>query len=297
MIRNFNQLLEAASRRGNKTVAVACAQDPAAMEAAAEAARRGLARSILVGEKPKVQTLLKDRAAAAFEIIHEPDEHTAICRAVRLVREGNAELLLKGACKTSALLKAALDKQHGIGAGNLLSDVFLFEDTRRNKLVIISDGGVVLQPTLEQKIAIIKNAVAVARALGNSHPKVALLSAVETVIPELPASVDAAAIAQLNREGKIADCVIEGPLSLDLAVSAESARIKQFQTPVAGDADILIAPDIVAANLMAKGISHYGGVRVAHVIIGARAPILIPSRSDPADTKFLSIALGIVAGA
>lgn len=288
MVRTFTELVERAQAIGARRVAVACAHDAAALEAVTEAAQRNLARPILVGDQSKIES--------PFEIIHEPDDDIAVRRAVALAREGGADLLLKGACKTSALLKAALDKQNGIGTGKLLSDVFLFEDTRRKKLVIISDGGVVLQPTCEQRIGILKNAVAVAHALGNSNPKVALLSAVETVIPELQASVDADAIAKMNREGKITGCVVEGPLSLDLAISEESARIKNFHSPVAGNADILIAPDIVAANLMAKGITYYGGVRVAHIIVGARAPILIPSRSDPADTKFLSIALGIVAG-
>ena len=204
-------------------------------------------------------------------------------------------MLLKGACKTSALLKATLDKQQGIGTGRLLSDAFLFEDPLRKQLVIISDGGVVLQPTLEQKIVIIQNAVSVAHALGNETPKVALLSAVETVIPQLQATVDADAIARMNHDGKITGCIIEGPLSIDLAVSEESVRIKGYKSQVAGKADILIPPDIIAANLMAKAITYYGGVRVSHVIVGASAPILIPSRSDPADTKFMSIALGIVA--
>jgi phosphate butyryltransferase len=212
------------------------------------------------------------------------------------VRQGEADILLKGKTKTAALLKAVLDAEFGLRTGRLLSDVFVCEDPRRtgNKLLMITDGGVTLAPDLNQKVQIIQNAVEVAHALGISTPRVALLSAVETVVPALPSTVDAAIITKMWERGQIKGCIVDGPLALDNAVSEEAARIKGISSPVAGRADVLVCPGIEAANMLAKATTYFAGFRLAHVIVGAKAPVLIPSRSDTPDAKLLSVALGAV---
>ena len=224
----------------------------------------------------------------------EPDPAAAAQLAVAAVREGRADLLLKGRVKTSVLLRAVLDAQSGLRTGRLLSDVFVFENPGRvpNRLQMITDGGVTIRPDVEQKVQIIENAVQVAHALGNERPRVALLSAVETVTAAIPSTQDAAVISQMWRRGQIKGCVVDGPLALDNAVSPEAMRIKGIDSPVGGDADILVCPDIESANMLAKSTTYFAGFRLAHVIVGARAPVLIPSRSDSADAKLMSIALG-----
>jgi len=304
MIKNLDQLLEKAksisARRPHPVkVAVAGADDQAAVSALLEAGRMGLAEGLLIGDRATISPLLGPEPPDFLEILHEPDERKAAEMAVGAVREGRAGILLKGRAKTPTLLKAVLDPDKGLRTGRLLSDVFLFEDPRRegNKLVMITDGGVNPAPDLHQKIQILENAVQVAHLLGNPSPKVAVLSAVETVNPDLQSTVDAAIIAKMNQRGQIKGCIVDGPLALDNAVSEEAARLKGIDSPVAGRADILLCPSIEAANLLAKGILYFAGVRLAHVIMGAKAPVLIPSRADTPEAKLLSIALGIVVAA
>lgn len=304
MIRNLDQLLEKAKAISARSphpvkVAVAGADEQAAISALLKAGRMGLAEGLLVGDKTTILSLLKPEAPDFLEILHEPDEREASAAAVDAVREGRAEILLKGRVKTSTLLKAVLDPDRGLRTGRLLSDVFLFEDPRggETRLIMITDGGVNLAPDLCQKIQILENAVQVAHLLGNPCPRVAVLSAVETVNPDLQSTLDAAIIAKMNQRGQIKGCIVDGPLALDNALSEEAVKLKGIDSPVAGKADILLCPNIEAANLLAKGILYFAGVRLAHVIIGAKAPVLIPSRVDTSEAKLLSIALGItVAG-
>lgn len=299
MIQNFEQLLQQAQALGPKRVAVAAAHDKASICAVAEAQRRGLASGLLFGEKERVVALLHDMGFVQDDfprIEHAPSETEAARLAVAAVRQGKADLLLKGKVQTSAFLKQVLDPDDGLRTGRLLSDAFLFEDLRRegNQLVIITDGGVNLAPTLEQKVDILLNAVEVVHRLGNPNPKVAVLSAIETINPKLPSTLDAAVLTQMNRRGQIRDCCVEGPLALDNAVSPQAALQKGIDSPVAGVADILLCPDIVSANLLAKGTTYFAGFPLAHVLMGASAPVLIPSRADSAEAKLLSIALGVV---
>jgi phosphate butyryltransferase len=203
-------------------------------------------------------------------------------------------LLLKGKVKTSGLLKAVLAAEGGLRTGRLLSDAFVFEDPNRegNRLIIITDGGVTIAPDLTQKIQIIQNAVELAHLLGNSNPRVALLSAVEIVVPDMASTVEAAILTKMNQRGQIKGCIIDGPLALDNAVSPRALKIKGVHSPVEGLADILVPPDIVSANLLAKSTTYWAKFRLGHVIMGAKAPILIPSRADAPDAKLLSLALG-----
>ena len=299
MISSLQELLEEAVRVGPVRVAVAAADDAAAVAAVVDAARKGLAKGVAFGPRGRILARVKDLGGPedAFESIEdEPSETVAAQKAVAAVREGFADVLLKGHVKTSTLLKAVLDAQTGLRTGRLLSDVFLFENPRRepNHLQMITDGGVTPKPDLEQKRQILLNAVEVAHALGNPEPRVALLSAVETVTPAIPSTQEAAILVQMWRRGQIQGCVVDGPLALDNAVSPEALRIKGFESPVGGDADILLCPDIESANMLAKSTTYFAGFRLAHVIVGARAPVLIPSRADTADAKLMSIALAAV---
>ncbi|MGQ9561159.1 MAG: bifunctional enoyl-CoA hydratase/phosphate acetyltransferase [Candidatus Oleimicrobiaceae bacterium] len=298
-IRSLDELLEGAKGGGKVTVAVAAAQDEAALSALHEAERVGLAEALLFGPEAEIRSVwaqLGTPLPASMTIRDCPTEHEAVRAAVVAVRQGEADILLKGKTKTATLLKTVLDAEFGLRTGRLLSDVFLCEDPRRagNKLRMITDGGVTLCPDVNQKVEIIQNAVEVAHALGIESPRVALLSAVETVVPALASTVEAAIITKMWERGQIKGCIVDGPLALDNAVSEEAARIKGISSPVAGRADILVCPSIEAANMLAKSTTYFAGFRLAHVIVGAKAPVLIPSRSDTADAKLLSVALGAV---
>ncbi len=297
MITELDQILEEATRFGPFRVAIAGAGDVAALSAVAEAHAKGLARGVAFGDAERIRQILESEGldlACLESVEDEKDDAVAAQLAVEAVRSGQADLLLKGKVKTATLLRAVLDAEKGLRTGRLLSDVFLFENPNRSssKLQMITDGGVTVKPDLEQKLQIIQNAVEVAHALGNAEPKVAILSAVETVTAAIPSTQDAAILTQMWRRGQIRGCVVDGPLALDNAVSAQAARTKGIDSPVAGDADILVCPDIESANMLAKSTTYFAGFRLAHVIMGAAAPVLIPSRSDTADAKLMSIALG-----
>ncbi|HNW59462.1 MAG TPA: bifunctional enoyl-CoA hydratase/phosphate acetyltransferase [bacterium] len=297
MIQSFDELLDHARQGSKVTVAVAAAADEAALSAVASAHALGMADALLFGEEDKIRRLYREMTGAAempFVVHDVPEEVNAARAAVAAVRSGEAQILLKGKIKTAALLKSVLDSESGLRSNHLLSDCFIFEDPalQGNKLVMITDGGVTLKPDLKQKIEIIENAVAVAHALGHANPRVAVLSAVETVNPALPATLDAAALTKMNQRGQIKGCIIDGPLALDNAISREAAEIKGIQSPVAGRAEILLCPDIESANMLAKSTTYFARLRLGHVIMGTTAPVLIPSRADSADSKLLSIAIG-----
>lgn len=293
---NLDQVLEAACKRGPVPVAVACGHDDAALHALAAAEEKGLARAILVGDPGCIGPALDamERRLKHAEIVDAPDEETAVRRAVGLVRDRVAKVLLKGKTQTAMLLHAVLDREAGLRTGNLLSDAFLFEYAAPEgpRLVCITDGGINLTPDLQAKKQILENAAALYHALGFPRPKVSVLSAVETPIPGHGPSQDALALTKMAAAGQIRDCDVEGPLSLDLSISLLSATKKGHPGSVAGRADVLLCPDIVSANLLAKATTYFAGCRLGHVIMGASAPVLIPSRSDTSEAKLFSIALG-----
>jgi phosphate butyryltransferase len=304
MINNFDELIEAAKKISQQKerpirIAIAAGNDRAALEAIQDAKKMKIADGLLVGNKELIFRSLDELGIDQneFEII-EADEETEICRrTIQTIHDGAAEIILKGKVKTATLLKAVMDAEHGLRTGQLISDTFVFEWPNRpepNKLMIITDGGFNLAPDLNQKIQILDNAVQVMHALGNPNPKVAVLSAVETVNPSLQSTVDAAILAKMNERGQIKGCVVDGPLALDNAISLESAQQKGIQSPVAGKADILLFPNIESANLTAKGTTYFANLRLAHSTMGAKAPVLIPSRSDTADAKLLTLALNVI---
>jgi len=279
-----------------RIVVIAAAQDDVALEAAAVAEEEGLARCILVGDQHRIEALLWDlgRDPADFQIINRQELHESVGTAVRLVREGQGHILMKGKVTSADLMKEVLQRESGLRTGRLLSDVFLFDSPLPGnpRLLGITDGGINLAPDLDAKAQILANALGVFRTLGHKKPKVAVLSAIETVNPGLPSTVDAAELARRAKEGAFGACDVSGPLAMDLAVSEDAARKKGVETPVAGAADILLFPSIESANIAAKTVQYMAGVEVGHVVVGAAAPVLIPSRSEDARAKTNAVALG-----
>lgn len=295
MYKDFNEMIQAVKQNKKGTAIIAAAQTESALDAAILAKQENLAESILVGDKGAIEALLMKLAPEyidGFEIIDVgPDLVKAAKTAVQLVHEKRGDLILKGKTDTSVLLKAVLDKENGLRISEVISDVLAYEHPEGIKLM--SDGGINLLPGLSEKVAIVRNAVQVAHALGNPLPKVAMLTAVETVNPKLQSSVDAAIIAKMCERGQLGNCIVEGPLAFDNAVDQEAARIKNISSPVGGKADVLIVPNIEAGNIYGKLMTYYCNFRVAHVVMGTKVPILIPSRADTGEIKMLCMAMGL----
>lgn len=297
-MKTIADIIEAAKRSGRKRIAVAAAQEHTALEAAVDAWKAGLAEPVLVGDLAAMDAIAAELKLdlSPFERIEEKDVAKAAAKAVELVREGKADMLMKGILDTSVLLKAALNKETGINAGRLASHVAVMECAHYHKLFLVTDAAINIAPDVPAKLDIIANAVQVARALGVETPKVALLAAVEKVNHEkMPCTADAAIITMMNRRGQLKGCVVDGPLALDNAVSAESAKIKKIVSEVAGDADVLVAPDIEAGNVLYKCLLDLGGAKGAGLVMGAAKPIVLTSRADSAETKLASIALASLA--
>jgi phosphate butyryltransferase len=298
MIKNFDDLLEKLrSRTEKKTVVVAAAQTHSAIEAAVMAYQEGLANSLLVGDKSQILDILSSSFPEnkdTFEIVDTGSDLMLACtKAVACIHEGKGHLILKGKADTALLLKAVLDKDKGLSTGEVMSDVLAYETPER--LIFMTDGGIVLYPDIKEKISLIKNAVKVAHAFDIPLPRVALLAAVEVVNPKMPCTTDAAIISMMGARNQITGCLIDGPLALDNAIDMEAVKIKGIESKVAGQADILVMPNIESGNIFAKGLTYYAKYRVAHVVMGTKVPILIASRADSAQTKMLCVAMGIVA--
>jgi phosphate butyryltransferase len=227
-------------------------------------------------------------------IIHEPEPKQAARKVMELVRLGHAQMAMKGKIETGDFLRAALDKEMGLRVGRLLTHVGIFEIPGFDRLIFISDAGVVVAPTMEQKIEIVQNAIYVAQRLGVEQPRVAILAATEMVNPKIPTTLDAANLSKMADRGQIKGGLIDGPLALDNAISLESAQIKGIKSDVAGRADILIPPDVEAANVLAKAITYFAKGNMAGVVVGGKSPIIVASRSDPHETKLVSMALGVL---
>jgi phosphate butyryltransferase len=294
-ITNFSQLIEEARKFGPKKVSIAAAEDGELLLALAEAKRTGLADPILFGDERVIRELaVRYRADISnLEIVNEPNHKLAVQGAVAAVKERGVSLIMNGKAQPGHLVRAALEPENQLRTGRLFTDVSVFEIPGFDRLILISDIGVVVSPTLEQKVAIVQNAIDVARALGVVEPKVAVLSATEMVNAKIPVSMDASNLSKMAQRGQIKGGLVDGPLSLDNSISPESARIKGIKSDVAGHADILIAPDVEAGNILAKAITYFAGGKMAGVVVGGRCPIVMPSRSDIASTKLASLALGV----
>ncbi len=295
MFKTFDELFMHLKTKGRERIVVAGGEDIEALKAVKESYNHGFGKAVLVGFEDKIKSSLDTLGSDDFVeklvgISFEEEKGTV---AVREIKQGGG-VLLKGQIKTAYLLKAVLDKENGLRTDKMISDVFVFEDTVvSKKLVLMSDGGVNINPDLKTLIAIIENAVEVAHKLGNENPKVALLSAVEVVNPDMEDTLNWSIISKMNKRGQIKGCVIDGPLALDNAISKYAAEKKGIKSEVAGNADILIVPNIVVGNVFGKSLAYYSKFKNAHIIMGAKVPVMIPSRADRSDVKFNSIALAI----
>lgn len=296
MIKTFGELLKTARQKEQKTIAVAVAQDKEVLTAVNNAYKHGIIKAILVGDRPTIEIIADeiDMDLKKFEVIHIINKEESCKTAVELVRNAKVSMLMKGFVDTSVILKAVLDKNTGLTMNSLLSHVGVLKIQGFNRLFIQSDAAINILPTLEEKVQIINNAVSVAHGLGNMMPKVAVLCAVEKVSPKMLASVDAAELTKMNERGEIVGCIVKGPLALDNAVSNEAAKHKGLQHPVAGNADILITPNIDAGNILNKAMEYFGRAEKAGIIMGASAPIILTSRASSEDSKLNSIALGVL---
>ncbi|CAM3798798.1 phosphate butyryltransferase [Mesobacillus zeae] len=294
----LESLIEKATQMRKKKVAVAAAEDAEVLEAAASAAEKGMAEFQLYGDESEISRILKENHPELSEgnrmkIIHTDTKAKAAEEAVKAVRSKEAEVLMKGNIPTAALLKAVLNKEYGLRTGNVLSHAAVFEVPGFDRLIIVTDAAMNINPDLQQKAQIIQNTVGVAKAAGISNPKVAPLAAVEVINPAMQATLDAAALTQMNRRGQIKGCIVDGPLALDNAVSALAAEHKGVEGDVAGAADILLVPDIEAGNILYKSLMYFAGAKVGAVIAGASAPIVLTSRADSAESKVTSLALAL----
>ena len=298
MKKGFDELIAKVNECGMKKVAVSVAQDEAVLEAVAEAKRKGIAEAILVGDEARIREIASSIGMdlTGYEIIDEPDMIQASLKAVKLAHEGRADMYMKGLIDTKNFLKSVLDKEVGLRTGGVLSHVCVFDIPAIDQLLFLTDVAFMTYPTLEDKVHIIQNTLPVAKACGIDCPKVAPLAAVEVVNPKMPATLDAAELTRMNEAGEITGCVIDGPLSLDLAVDPEAAKHKGATgRKIQGDADILLFPDIHAGNLTYKAIVHMvPGVKNGCILTGTKVPVILTSRSDTFETKVNSIALAAV---
>lgn len=300
-ITNLSQLVDLAkAKKLARRAAVVAAHEPHIMEAVVMAKKDGLIKPVLIGDEVAIAKILADyqENKDEYEIIASSSNDESVAIAIGLVKEKKIDFIIKGIIETADLMRQMLKKETGICASGMVSSVGLLEIAKYHKLCAMTDMGINMFPDLDKKVAIIENAVSLMHRIGVENPKVAVLSAVEKVNPKMPDTLDADQIKQLNLAGKITGCVIEGPISLDLAVSKEAAVVKKYESPVAGDADILMVPDIVSGNLLVKGIGLFGDMKTADTVLGCQVPIVFGSRGGPIDSKYRSIALSsLISGA
>ena len=295
MITTLNQIVDKVKGAPPRRLAVAVAEDPHTIEAVGRAVREKLARAVLTCDEKAIRKVAAENKvdAGGFEIVHEPDKAKALALAVGLVRDGQADFLMKGLLDSSLYIRGIIDKEKGLlPPGRLLSHVSVIEVPAWKKLIVCGDVAVIPAPDLEAKVAILNYAIGVAHKLGIEKPKAILLSAVEKVNPKMTSTTDAAIIAKMADRGQIKGAIVDGPLALDVAFSAESAAIKGIKSPVAGDADILVFPSIEAGNIFFKASTYLAKGELGAVVAGATCPCVLTSRGDSEDTKFYSIALG-----
>ncbi len=292
MLKNFDELVERAKGLGKRRLAVANPYEVEDLKAIKRAKDEGIIEPIIIGDKEKIEEFLKKaNVEPDMEIVEEKDYYKAIELSIQFAREGKADLIMKGLVKTPDLLHAVLDKEKGIRKYKLLSHVGVLSCSRYPKFIIMSDGGMVIAPSLEEKVEILKNALIVAKALEIETPKVALLSAIEIVNPKMPSTLDAALIAKMAQRKQIKGIIADGPLAFDNAISKWAAEHKGIDSPVAGDADVFIVPNIEAGNIFFKILNYLSDGKSAGVVIGAKVPVVLPSRADTPESKFYSIVL------
>lgn len=300
MAKSFDDLIQKLSQVETKKVAVAVAQDDEVLLAVKAAKERGIADSILVGDVDLIKPIADEIGMNLddYEVVDVKDNIEASLAAVKLVHDGRADMYMKGLIDTKDFLRSVLDKEVGLRSGRPLSHVCVFEMEGVDHLLFLTDVAFVPYPTLEDKANIIRNTVEICNACGIENPKVAPLAAVEVVNPKMPETVEADELKQMNERGEIEGCIVDGPLSMDLATCPEAAQHKGATgRKIVGDADVLLFPDIHAGNILYKGLVHFANVKNGNLITGTAAPVILTSRSDSFEVKVNSLALGaLVAG-
>ena len=291
---NFDEMIMKVKGASSKArLVVAAAGDEHTLDAVVEARREGIIEPVLVGDKAVILEILSKfgETIPPENIIDVPEAVEAATKAVSLVREGKGDFLMKGKMDTAVILKAVVNKEHGLGRGGLMSHFSAFEIPGYHKILVPVDGGMVTYPTLEQKKAIIGNTVQALRAMGYECPKVGVLACIEKVNPKMPETIEARELQEMNQCGEIENCIIEGPISYDCAMSREIALYKGFESRISGDVDILIAPNIHAGNIMGKMLTVTCGAKMAGFIVGAKCPVVMTSRGASPEEKYLSIVI------
>lgn len=293
MARKFKDLMNLAKSREAKRVSVAMAGDRDVLMSVKIAVDEGVIDPILVGDKLEIEKISNSIGLdlKGIRLIDEKDKTQAARLATELVSSGEASILMKGLVDTSIIMKQVLDKEIGLRSDSLMSHVAIFDIETYHKLFLVTDAAMNIAPDLMEKKGLIDNAVEVSQSLNIDNPKVAVLAAKEKVSDKMEATVDAGKLAEMSKQGEIKNCIVDGPFALDNAISKESARVKGIDSEVAGDADVLLAPDIEAGNVLYKSLTFLGGAKSAGIIVGAKAPIILTSRADNEETKLHSIVL------
>lgn len=296
-IKSLETFLEIAAQKPKRTIAVAAAEDEPVLQAVVEAEKAGIANAILVGNKSKINELASELSLdiSHLQIVEENDPAASARKAVALVREGGAQVLMKGLVSTADFLRAVLNKENGLRKGELLSHIGFFDPPAYHKVIALTDAAQNIAPSLDEKVMILKNSIELFNALGVEKPKVAAIAAVENVNPKMEATIHAALLTQMNRRKQIKGCIIDGPLAFDNAISKEATEHKGIVSDVAGDADLIFAPNIEVANALYKCFTYFGNANVAATILGAMCPIVLTSRADSDRSKLMSIALATAA--
>ena len=292
--KNFKELIEKIQRdKSKKRVVVVVAHDEHTLEAVFKAKKDDIVEPILIGDKIKIKEMLQHLGESIDDdsIINVDGDAQAAMKAVELINENKADFIMKGKIQTADLLKAVVNKEKGLRTGSVMSHIAIFEMPTYHKLLAVTDGGMMMSPNLFEKKQIIENAVNAFIAMGYVKPKVAVLTAVENVNPKMPETIDAGIIKKMNKSGEIKNCIIEGPISYDLVMSKESAKIKGFDSPVTEDADILLVSNMITGNILGKSLIFSAGAKMAGLIIGAKVPIVLTSRSSSVEEKYLSLVL------
>lgn len=299
MLKSFEEVVEKAIHYGPKIISVAASQAEDVMIAVEQARKMGLINGILVGDREETIRVCKglNIEHQNYEIINEKDRYEAARKAVKLVREGQAELLMKGMLGTDSILKAVLDKDIGLRTKRLLSHAYVLKLKKYEKLLIVTDAAMNIAPNLEQKAQILQNVINFCHCLEIEKPKIAVLAAVELVNPDMPACIDAACLSKMADRGQITGGIVDGPLAFDNAISRESALQKGVESPVSGEVDVVLVPEIETGNIFAKGLVYLADAEPAGVLLGTTAPVILVSRSDQPLSKVRSIALGILMSA
>ena len=297
MSKSFGDLVEQVTKCEKKTVSVCCAQDDAVLEAVRAAKEKGIVDAILVGDEAKIREIAAsiNMDLSDYKIINDPDDIQAALKAVELVHNNKADMYMKGLIDTKHFLKSVLDKEVGLRTGKPLSHVCVFDLPEVDHLLFLTDVAFIPYPTLDDKVNIINNTVEICEACGVKNPKVAPLAAVEVVNPKMPVTVEADELTKMNEAGEIKNCIVDGPLSFDLATCPEAAKHKGAEgRKIVGDADILLFPDIHAGNITYKALVHNTKVVNGNLITGTAAPVILTSRSDTFEVKMNSLVLGAV---